>query len=340
MLPERLACDVCLLRPWRWADKPALLRHANNRNVSRNLRDVFPYPYTEADADAWLCRAATAPTPEGLYAIEVDGEAAGGIEVRRRGDVERHSAEVGYWLGELCWGRGIMTAALRAVTAAALAEPDLWRLEAPVFAWNARSMRVLENAGYRREAVLVRSGVKDGVVFDQVLYAITRDGGLPYAPAFTIAAARTAGDFEAARELVAEYAQSLGVSLAFQGFEEEIADLARAYAAPAGTLLLARREDAAVACVAVRALDGRACELKRLYVRPGARGSGLGRTLTMHAIAWARAAGYRAMRLDTLPSMTEARKLYAALGFHEIPSYRHNPVPGTAYLELVLARDG
>jgi RimJ/RimL family protein N-acetyltransferase len=339
MLPERIECGVCLLRPFRWADKAALLRHANNRNVSRNLREVFPHPYTEADADAWLRTAAATPPPEGLYAIEVGGEAAGAIALRRRTDVERHSAEVGYWLGELCWGRGIMTAALRAFTAAALAEPDLWRLEAPVFAWNARSMRVLENAGYRREGVLVRSGVKDGVVFDQVLYAITRDPGLPYAPAFAITAARTAGDFEDARALVAEYAQSLGVSLAFQGFDEEIADLARAYAAPASALFLARREEEAVACVAVRALGPDVCELKRLYVRPLARGSGLGRMLTVHAIAWARAAGYRAMRLDTLPSMATARRLYEALGFREIPPYRHNPVPGTAYLELALARD-
>lgn len=159
------------------------MRHADNRKVWRNLRDMFPHPYTEAHAEAWLARVATVPAPEGIYAIEVEREAAGTIAIHRRDDVERLSAEVGYWLAEPYWGRGIVTAALRALTAAAFRETDLIRLFAPVFAWNPGSMRVLEKAGYRREAVLAKSAVKDGAVIDQVIYAVTRDPEGPYTPA-------------------------------------------------------------------------------------------------------------------------------------------------------------
>jgi RimJ/RimL family protein N-acetyltransferase len=164
-------------------DKPALLRHANNRNLWRNLRDRFPHPYLEADADAWLARVASEPRPEGLYAIDVAGNAVGSVGIERHTDVQRCSAEVGYWLAEAHWGRGIATEAVRAVTAAALAEPDLWRLEAGVFAWNTASMRVLQKAGYMREGIRVRGVIKDGVAIDQVVYAITRDPGLPYVSA-------------------------------------------------------------------------------------------------------------------------------------------------------------
>ena len=183
MLPTEIDCGVCRLRPWRQADKEALLRHANNRSVWRNLRDIFPHPYTEADADGWLAFAAAEPTPEWIYAVEVDGEAAGTVSLHRKGDVERRSAELGYWIGEAFWGRGIVPAAVRAVTDLAFERTDLCRVFAPVFAWNASSMRVLEKAGYRREAVLVRSAVKDGTVVDQVVYAVTRDPGLPYVSA-------------------------------------------------------------------------------------------------------------------------------------------------------------
>jgi len=183
LLQKRIDCGHFLLRPWRLSDKAALVRYANNHSVWRNLRDRFPYPYTEADADSWLVHAAGEPSPEGLYAIELAGEAAGTISVERGADIEHASAELGYWLGEPFWGQGIMTEAVRTVTMAALSEPDLFRLYASVFAWNPASMRVLEKAGYRREGVLVRSSVKDGVLLDRVLYAITRDPGLPYTPA-------------------------------------------------------------------------------------------------------------------------------------------------------------
>ena len=179
MFPQRIECSSCLLRSWSAQDRATLLRHANNRNIWRNLRDRFPHPYLEPDADAWLDRVAIAPPPEGIYAIDVAGEAVGSIGIERRTDVQRCSAEVGYWLAEAHWGRGIATEALRAVTAAALAEPDLWRLDATVFAWNTASMRVLEKCGYRREGLLVRGAIKDGVAVDQILYAITREPGLP-----------------------------------------------------------------------------------------------------------------------------------------------------------------
>jgi RimJ/RimL family protein N-acetyltransferase len=115
-----------------------------------------------------------------VFAIEVDGEASGGIGLVRGRDIELRSAEIGYWLGEGYWGRGIATAAVRAITARAFEETDLCRLYGWVFAWNPASMRVLENAGYHREGTLIRSAIKDGFLIDRVMYAITRDPGLPY----------------------------------------------------------------------------------------------------------------------------------------------------------------
>jgi len=180
MLPTVIDCSRCRLRPWAASDKAALVRYANNRNVSRSLRDVFPYPYTDADADRWLARVAGSAAPPGVYAIEVGGEAAGTLAVERQTDVERLSAEIGYWLGEPFWGRGIVTEAVGRVTALALAEDDILRLFASVFAWNAASMRVLEKNGYVGEAVLRRSGFKDGAVFDRVIYARVKESAHPY----------------------------------------------------------------------------------------------------------------------------------------------------------------
>jgi RimJ/RimL family protein N-acetyltransferase len=180
LFPERIECRGCMLRGWRRADKAALIRLANNIHVWRNLRDLFPHPYTEADADRWLGSMAREPPPPGVYAIDVGGEAVGTISVERQWDIERYSAEVGYRLGEPYWGRGIMTEAVQAVTGMALREPDLCRLFALVLAWNPASMRVLEKAGYEREGVRVRSGIKDGIILDRVLYAITRPPDGPY----------------------------------------------------------------------------------------------------------------------------------------------------------------
>ncbi len=183
MLPREIHCGPCLLRPWRRSDRAALLQYADDRRVWRNLRDHFPHPYTAHDADEWLAHAADEPTPEGTWAVEVDGVAAGTVSLHRGRADEGCGAEIGYWIGEPFWGRGIATAAVRAATEAALAEPGLYRVFAAVFAWNPASMRVLEKAGYLREGVMVRATFKDGVLVDRVLYARTRDPGLPYVPA-------------------------------------------------------------------------------------------------------------------------------------------------------------
>jgi ribosomal protein S18 acetylase RimI-like enzyme len=152
----------------------------------------------------------------------------------------------------------------------------------------------------------------------------------------TIAPATSAEDVAAARRLFREYADSLGFDLAFQGFDDEVRALPGEYAPPSGALLLARRTGEPIGCVGVRASEGRICELKRLYVRPQGRGGGVGRALTEAAIAAARELGYERMRLDTVPAMEDARALYRSLGFREIEPYRHNPIPGTSFMELAL----
>ncbi len=152
-----------------------------------------------------------------------------------------------------------------------------------------------------------------------------------------IAPAASAADVEAVRALFLEYAQSLGFSLCFQGFDRELATLPGSYAPPRGRLLIARDADVA-GCVGLRPLDGGRCEMKRLYVRPACRGHGLGRRLAAAAIAEARAIGYPLMVLDTLESMAAARRLYAGFGFRKIPAYYDNPLDGVIYAELDLAR--
>lgn len=134
--------------------------------------------------------------------------------------------------------------------------------------------------------------------------------------------------------LFMEYADGLGVDLCFQGFAAELAGLPGKYAAPAGRLLLAWESGHALGCVALRPVEGEtgACEMKRLYLRPAARGRQLGRQLAERICAEARAAGYRRILLDTLPSMSAARSLYASLGFEPVPAYVHNPLDGVVYL--------
>jgi putative acetyltransferase len=140
-----------------------------------------------------------------------------------------------------------------------------------------------------------------------------------------------------ARELFLEYAQSLGFSLCFQNFDQELAELPGSYTPPEGRLLLAEYEGQVAGCIALHKLEADICEMKRLYVRPQFRGKGVGRILIDRVIAEARQMGYQRMRLDTVePVMRDAVAMYRKIGFREIPPYCNNPMPGALYMELAL----
>ena len=164
----------CRIRSWRGGDEPALVRHADNRKIWLNVRDRFPHPYTLADAQAWVAHASAA-TPETQFAIDAEGEAVGGVGVFLQQDVERYSAEIGYWIGEGFWGRGLATAVVRGFTDYAFDTFELCRIYANVFEWNPASCRVLEKAGYVLEGRLHSAAVKDGFVLDGFLYATVRE---------------------------------------------------------------------------------------------------------------------------------------------------------------------
>jgi ribosomal-protein-alanine N-acetyltransferase len=164
-------CDV---RSWHADDVPSLVEHANNRQIWINLRDRFPHPYTRANGQAFI-RDSRMMRPETFFAIAVNHAAVGGIGFVPQADVDRMSAEVGYWLGEAFWGKGIVTEALVAVTRYAIDEHGLTRLFALPFAHNTASCRVLEKAGYVLEARLRKSAIKEGQVIDQCQYAFIAD---------------------------------------------------------------------------------------------------------------------------------------------------------------------
>jgi putative acetyltransferase len=147
----------------------------------------------------------------------------------------------------------------------------------------------------------------------------------------------TPNEIETLRILFLEYESALGIDLSFQQFDVEVKSLPGEYAPPDGRLFLAFNDEEPSGCAAIRKISGDICELKRMYVRPAFRGHGLGKQLARTAIDAAREMGYHRMRLDTLPNMKEAIRVYRSLGFTTISPYRYTPVPGTLFMELLLA---
>lgn len=176
-LPYPAGMEICgariALRPWRAGDEDALVRHADNHAVWRNMTDGFHHPYTRAAAEQWIAVANLGEKPTN-FAIVYEGEPVGGVGCERLADLHRLTAEGGYWLGESVWGRGLATEAFGLLLDYAWSEFDFERIEASVLSWNPASRRVLEKCGFRLEALMRRNIVKDGEILDSWLYAQLR----------------------------------------------------------------------------------------------------------------------------------------------------------------------
>jgi len=171
----RIAFGEYVIRDWVSTDAAAIFRYADNRKIAMWLRDRFPSPYTPADAQAFLA-AVSRQDPRTIFAVATEQEAIGGIGLKFGEDVHRFTAELGYWLGEPFWGRGIMTEAVQRFVPWAFQHLEVYRIYAAVFAGNSPSVRVLEKAGFEREGRLRASVFKNGRILDQLLYAAVKDG--------------------------------------------------------------------------------------------------------------------------------------------------------------------
>lgn len=160
----------CIARPFLATDAASVAFVANDRRIWLQLRDIFPHPYGLADAEAWISRVGPLEPPHAL-AIVVEKRAVGGVGIEPMTDVNRRSAEIGYWLGTEYWGRGIATEAVTLVSDWAFGAHHLLRIFAQPFTSNVASRRVLEKAGYVLEGIMNRSAIKDGTVLDQCMYA-------------------------------------------------------------------------------------------------------------------------------------------------------------------------
>lgn len=163
----------CTLREWRQGDEASLVRHANNRKIWDNVRDAFPNPYTDEAAREWIEHGSRKPGTLSL-AIVMDGVAVGGIGLIFGEDIYAKTAEMGFWLGEEFWNRGIMTEAVKGLTDYAFANYPFASIFAGVFEWNRASARVLEKAGYAFEARLRKHITKNGITVDELIYAVVR----------------------------------------------------------------------------------------------------------------------------------------------------------------------
>jgi RimJ/RimL family protein N-acetyltransferase len=166
----QIITPAALLRDWMSEDAPYLVRYADNPRIASTLRNGFPSPYTLNDARRFITEATTPGSQNLFLAIEVGGVACGGIGIHRLDDVHRRTAEIGYWLAEPFWGRGIMTEAVRALVPVAFDRYDIARLQAGIFSNNPASMRVLEKCGFIREAVHRDAVTKNGVTMDEEMY--------------------------------------------------------------------------------------------------------------------------------------------------------------------------
>lgn len=171
---EELKLQFCNIRPWTLDDAAAIQRHANNRKIWSNLRDMFPHPYSLEDARTFL-GFVVKENPQTTFAIANESEAIGCIGLRLGNDVHRKTAELGYWLGEPFWGRGIMTEAVTEFTRWAFEHFELQRISAELFEGNIASVRVLEKAGFVCEGRLRANVFKDEKVLDSLVYARVRD---------------------------------------------------------------------------------------------------------------------------------------------------------------------
>ncbi len=161
-------------RTFRSTDVESLVKHADNRNIWRNLKDRFPHPYTVEDAETWIGMNHLVLGPPVNFAVDLDGQVVGGVGLELGDDVTAKTAQVGYWIAEPYWGRGFATRAVSFISEYAMETFTLERLEALVFDWNAASGRVLEKAGYTQEARLRHAVWKDGRLADFLMYARLR----------------------------------------------------------------------------------------------------------------------------------------------------------------------
>ena len=162
------------LRSWQLTDKASLAEHANNIHVWNNLRDYFPHPYTESDGEEFIRMVLEKPAPVSDFAIDIDGKAVGGIGIILNKDVERISAEIGYWLGESYWNKGIMSQAIKQISEYIFTGFPIIKIYANVFSHNAASMRALEKAGFIKEGILKQTAIKNGKVIDLHYYGLLK----------------------------------------------------------------------------------------------------------------------------------------------------------------------
>lgn len=169
--------SIFRLRPWQQDDAENLAKHANNEKIAMNLRDGFPYPYTLHDAEKWIVMIMK-NEKDLIFAIEIDGEACGGIGLHGGKDVYRYNAEIGYWLSEVHWGKGIMTEAVKLLVDLGFQKYHWLRIYAGIFSTNPASMKVLKKSGFKHEAFIHKSVKKRGVFLDEHVYSLLREDWL------------------------------------------------------------------------------------------------------------------------------------------------------------------
>jgi len=162
-----------ILRDWSYDDTESLVRHADNPRIAAMMRDAFPSPYTRKDAQRFITMA-TGPAPDLFLAIDINGEAVGGVGIHLLDDVKHGTAEIGYWISESLWGKGIMSEAIGSLVPEAFRQYSIVRLQAGIFSNNPASMRVMEKCGFSREAVHRNAIIKKGIILDEVMYVLFR----------------------------------------------------------------------------------------------------------------------------------------------------------------------